>query len=463
VYPDGHFLGWTPGQIAPLLPKGLSWILHPGTDLVVEMHLVPDGKIENVQPSIGLYFTDDPPERTPEMLRLGSQSIDIPPGEKSYTTTDSFVLPVDVEVQALQPHAHYRAREVSGTATLPDGTTKPLIYIKDWDFRWQHLYRYVKPFWLPKGTTLSMRYTFDNSAENPRNPQQPPQRVAWGQRTTDEMGDLWIQMLTHDDRDLRTLSAAIEPKEMVEDVLGFEVMIRRDPSNTHLHDDAALLYLSLGRTAQAVVHFEATARLKPESPAAHFNLGTALTLLRRLDAATAEYRRALELKPEYALAENNLGNVLLMQGKPDEALRHFQEAVRIDPGNVEAHYNLGSVARGRGDWPAALKEFREAIAVKPDSAPALVGLAWLLASAPDATLRDPKEAIRLAEQMADVTERHDAGVLDLLAAAYGAAGDLDRAVATAQAALDLHPPDPVAATMRKRQELYKERRPYISP
>jgi tetratricopeptide (TPR) repeat protein len=239
-------------------------------------------------------------------------------------------------------------------------------------------------------------------------------------------------------------------------------MVRREPSNTHLHDDAAVSYLRLGRAAQAAAHFEATAKLKPESAAAHFNLGTAWTLMGRLDASTVEYRRALALKPEYALAENNLGNVLVMQGKPDEALRHFQAAVRIDPGNVEAHYNLGSVARGRGDWREALGQFREAIALKPDAAPALVGLAWLLASAPDAMLRDPDEAIRLAERMADVTERHDASVLDLLAAAYAAAGDFDRAVTTAQAALDLTPPDSAAATMRARLDRYKQRQPYVA-
>jgi Flp pilus assembly protein TadD len=115
------------------------------------------------------------------------------------------------------------------------------------------------------------------------------------------MGDLWIQMLTRDDRDLRALRAAIEPTETLEDVVGFEAMVRRDPSNTHLHDDAAVLYLRLGRAAQAAVHFEATATLKPDSSAAHFNLGTVLTMMGRLDASAAEYRRALELKPEYAL------------------------------------------------------------------------------------------------------------------------------------------------------------------
>jgi hypothetical protein len=95
-YPDGHFLGWTPGQVPPLLPKGLAWRLDRSTDLVVELHMQPTGKPEIVQPSIGFFFTDDPPERTPVMLRLGRQNIDIPPGAR-YTMTDSFTLPVDVE------------------------------------------------------------------------------------------------------------------------------------------------------------------------------------------------------------------------------------------------------------------------------------------------------------------------------------------------------------------------------
>ena len=120
VYPDGHFLGWTPGQAAPLLPAGLAWTLEPRSDLVVQLHLVPSGKPELIQPSIGVYFTDDPPTRTPVMMRLSNQRIDIPAGRRTATSPDdSFVLPVDVEVLAVQPHAHYLAREVSGIATLP--------------------------------------------------------------------------------------------------------------------------------------------------------------------------------------------------------------------------------------------------------------------------------------------------------------------------------------------------------
>jgi tetratricopeptide (TPR) repeat protein len=463
VYPDGHFLGWTPGQVAPLLPKGLAWRLAPGTDLVVEVHMKPTGKPEVVEPSIGLYFGDDPPERTPTMLRLGRQNIDIAPGDKTYTIGDSFVLPVDVEVQAVQPHAHYRARQVAGVATLPDGTTKWLVYIKDWDVRWQHVYRYVAPFALPKGTTLSVRYTYDNSADNPRNPELPPARVFWGQWAKDEMGDLWVQVLTRDDRDRQILEAAYRPKAIAEDIVGYESMIRRDPSRVQLHDDVALHYLDLGRAGEAAAHLETVVRLKPGSAVAHFNFGTALTIAGRLDEAIDQYRRALELAPGYAPAHNNLGNVLLGRGSSDEALQHFREALRLDSSNAEAHYNVGSVLRSRGALAEAADEFRRALQLKPDWIPAVASLAWLLATAPDAALRDANQAIRFAEQAADLTGRRDASALDVLAAAYGAAGQFDRAVAVSEDALALKPDAALASAIRRRQELYRQHKPYVSP
>jgi len=463
VYPDGHFLGWTPGQAAPLLPKGLAWRLDAGTDLVVEVHMKPSGKPEVVEPSIGLYFGSDPPERTPAMLRLGRQSIDIAAGEKDYAISDSFVLPVDVEVQAVQPHAHYRAREVTGIATLPDGTTRWLIYIKDWDFRWQHVYRYVTPIALPRGTTLSLRYTFDNSAGNPRNPQQPPRRVSWGQWSQDEMGDLWIQALTRDDRDLRTLNAASRPKMIAEDIVGYESMIRRDPSRIQLHDDVALLYLDLDRPNDAAAHLQAALALEPGSAAAHFNLGTALTVAGRLDEAIDQYQQALQIRPDYSLAHNNLGNVLLRRGNADAALEHFREALRLDPSNAEARYNAGSVLRSRGDLLEAAAQFREAVQRKPDWLPAVASLAWLLATAPDAALRDASQAIRLAEQAADLTGRQDASALDILAAAYAAAGQFDRAVAACETALTMKPDPALAAAIRRRQELYRQHKTYVSP
>ena len=341
-YPDGHFLGWTPGQAGPLLPKGLAWTLEPNTDLVVELHMQPSGKAETVAPSIGLYFGQDPPDRPPAMLRLGRQDIDIPAGDPHYTVTDSYVLPVDVDVAALQPHAHYRARQVRGEATLPDGSTNTLLVIKDWDFRWQHVFRYETPLRLPRGTKLSMQYTYDNSSANPRNPQQPPLRARWGQRSAEEMGDLWIQVLTKNDRDLDLLSRDFRKKVAAEDVKGYEGEIVKHPGDVGLHDDVALLYLELGKSDGAIAHFTASLALKPQSAVAHYNLGTALTVARRLDEAAGEYREALRIDPAYANAHNNLGNVFLALKDYDAAIREFTDVVRLQPDSAAAAKNLAA-------------------------------------------------------------------------------------------------------------------------
>lgn len=366
VYPDGHFLGWTPGQVAPLLRKGLAWRLTPGTDLVVEIHFVPNGRAQPVQPQVALYFTEDRPERSPAILRLGRQNIDIPAGEKNYVVADSFVLPVDAEIQAVQPHAHYRAREVKGTATMPDGTSMPLIYIKDWDYRWQHVYAYVTPPRLPKGTRIDLQYVFDNSAGNPRNPQQPPQPVQWGQRSIDEMGDLWVQLLTKTDQDLRILKNALQPKHVAEEVIGYETMIRSQPAQVALRNDAAVLYMEMGRPDRAVPHLEMSVKLQPDSPAAHYNLGTALSAAGNVPEAVAQYQQALKLRPDYALAHNNLGHALLVLARVEEARRHFQEAIRIDPTYAEAHYNLAAAQAALGQFETAVVTCEKALAFISD-------------------------------------------------------------------------------------------------
>ena len=91
--------------------------------------------------------------------------------------------------------------------TLPDGTTMSLIHIARWDLNWQAVYRYAEPMLLPKGTTISMRFTYDNSAENIRNPNHPPQRVVAGNRASDEMAHLWLQVLPRD-----SAQAGVDPR-----------------------------------------------------------------------------------------------------------------------------------------------------------------------------------------------------------------------------------------------------------
>ena len=126
---------------------------------------------------IGLYFTGQPQKKFPMLVQLEHDAtIDIPPGDKDFLVTDDVKLPLDVNVLAVYPHAHYLGKLMEGYATLPDGTRKWLVRIPDWDLNWQGVYRLKEPLLLPKGTVVSMRYHYDNSADNVRNPNSPPQR-----------------------------------------------------------------------------------------------------------------------------------------------------------------------------------------------------------------------------------------------------------------------------------------------
>ena len=171
-----------------------------GSDVVIQMHFHPTGKREIERSTLGIYFADHAPERRlaqiqlPGLFGIGA-GIDIPADEKTYAIESTATLPVDVNVFAVAPHAHYLAREIKATATLPDGSTRPMLWIQDWDFNWQDGYNYKKPVLLPKGTRIDVRIVYDNSTGNPRNPSNPPKRVWWGEQSTDEMGTVSFQLI----------------------------------------------------------------------------------------------------------------------------------------------------------------------------------------------------------------------------------------------------------------------------
>jgi tetratricopeptide (TPR) repeat protein len=272
------------------------------------------------------------------------------------------------------------------------------------------------------------------------------------------MGDLWIQVLTHDDRDLETLNAQFAPKVMTEDTVGYERWIQSEPDSAPLHTTVANLYLQLNRPKDAVRHFRAAAELTPDSAPAHFNLGTALTVAGEYDQAVAEYQRALTLRGDYAQAHNNLGSLLLNTGRLADAVPHLTEAIKLDPGNAQAHYNMGIAMLRQGQPSEAIGHLKKAVQLAPDSPSALVDLAWLLAAAPQPSLRDPALAVRVADRAVTLTGRRDAGALDALGAALAANNDFDRAVASAEAALALQPSN--AAAITSRRDAYRQRRPF---
>jgi Flp pilus assembly protein TadD len=274
--------------------------------------------------------------------------MDIPPGERRYVVTDSFSLEVDADLYTIQPHAHLLASEVKSYATLPDGTRKWLIYIRNWDFNWQGVFRYARPQFLPAGTTIAFEFTYDNSAANPRNPHHPPRRVSYGQHTTDEMAELWLQVVTRNPADRARLTRTARERIVREDIVGAERRLQADPDNATLHDDVALLHAEAGHIDRTVEHFAHTVRVRPDSAAGHYNLGNALFRLGRRSEAIAALTKALTLEPDYALAHDGLGVALHAEGRVADALEHYRRAVALDPGNREAKQHLAMALRQLG-------------------------------------------------------------------------------------------------------------------
>ena len=198
---SGGLGGWAPGAVPQPLPPGIAHVIPKGADLVMQIHYHPSGKPEVDRSSIGVLFGDAPTKGMTSVL-MGSRNIDLPPGDAHHEIADSMVVPEDVDLIGITPHAHWLCKEMKVEAHLPDGHTEPLIWIKDWDFNWQGTYRYAAPVHLPKGSRIEMRYVYDNSAENPRNPSNPPREVRFGEQTTDEMAFLFLQVMLPSQEDV---------------------------------------------------------------------------------------------------------------------------------------------------------------------------------------------------------------------------------------------------------------------
>jgi Flp pilus assembly protein TadD len=346
--PDGYFLGWLPGLTSNVAPQGMAWPLPAGADVIMMLHLKPSSRPQTIHAKLGLYFSDAPPRLQPTLIRMTRQHMDIPSGEREYVVTDSFSLDVDADLYTIQPHAHLLAKEVKSYATLPDGTRKWLIYIRNWDFNWQGAFRYTRPQFLPAGTTIAFEFTYDNSAANPRNPHHPPRRVTYGQHTADEMAELWLQVVTRNPADRARLARTARERIVREDIIGVEKRLETDPDNATLHDDVALLHAEAGHLNRTVEHFAHTARVRPDSAAGQYNLGNALFRLGRRTEAIAALRKALTLEPDYALAHDGLGVALHAEGRVADALAHYRRAVELEPSNREARQHLAMALRQLG-------------------------------------------------------------------------------------------------------------------
>lgn len=181
--------GWAPGMNVARLREGMAVKIPKGARLVLQVHYHKSGKPETDLPRVALHFAK-PEEKITEVLRvatLGNPLLVLRPDVSDNKVRAAMVLPYDATVHQILPHMHYLGKEMVVTAKTPSGEIIPLIQIRDWEFNWQMAYRYVKPVKLPKGTRLELEAVYDNTADNPFQPSQPPKEVRFGEETTDEM------------------------------------------------------------------------------------------------------------------------------------------------------------------------------------------------------------------------------------------------------------------------------------
>jgi tetratricopeptide (TPR) repeat protein len=354
--PDGFFIGWTPGKVPTRGPDDMAWRLRPGTDLVLQVHLPPRAESLVVRPKVGFYFARQPPARIPSLIIFNWKMMDIPPGDRDYAVTDSFALPVDVQALSVYPHAHYLATLLEVWAQLPDGTRQGLLHIPHWDFNWQDAYQYAEPLALPAGSIIIMRYVYDNSAGNPRNPNRPPRRVTYGPNSTDEMGDLILQVVARTAQDRRMLERSLSWKYQSQDevwfagrevALGSLLALRgvydsalvhlgnalSNRSDAEVHAALAGALAASGDFSQALAHARVALQLEPHQ--AHGLAALALVVAQHPDPTIRNPKQALEL---LARAESGLRGAdavtlgavaaaYAAAGSPRRAIRFWERAV----------------------------------------------------------------------------------------------------------------------------------------
>ncbi|WP_146155244.1 tetratricopeptide repeat protein [Enhygromyxa salina] len=468
--PGGRFVGWTPGKAPEPGSDDRSWQLAGGSDLVVQVHMRPSGKPELIRPKVGLHFASHPPTKAALAMELSSTSLDIAPGDGDYRVTDTFVLPADVRVLSVYPHAHYIGKQLEGFATLPDGSKRWLIKIDDWDFDWQDQYRFERPIALPKGSVITMDFRYDNSAENPRNPSSPPRRVVFGPNSTDEMAELILEFEPVNPAELRVLDDAFMAKWLSGQIEGARRRVAEQPRSADalanlgallarasraeeakasyeaslaLNDDAgvrvdlALVSIALADPEGAEAQLDAALRLDPSHARAHLVRGNRQRLAGNFAGAVASYKRVIAADPEQVEAHNNLGVTYEKLGQPTRAVEAFARAVELAPGRALFRENHGRALEATHAYTEALAAYSAALERNARSIKAMRGVAWILATHPDPAIRDPQQALRVAEAAGRMTSFRSPEVVEALAAGLAASGRFEPASEAIGRALEL--------------------------
>jgi hypothetical protein len=197
----GTLGGWAPGARALQMPENIAFELPAASRVVLQVHYHPHHGLQPGpdQTELGIYFAKQPPEKYMQIIPIINTTFTIPPHDGAYQVKAEFPLltPFPTKIWVIAPHMHLLGRKMQVEMThVPTNKTTCLINIEDWDFNWQGTYRFKEPISVPAGTRLSLKAIYDNSSNNPKNPNSPPRPVSWGEQTTDEMCIAFIGVTT---------------------------------------------------------------------------------------------------------------------------------------------------------------------------------------------------------------------------------------------------------------------------
>jgi Flp pilus assembly protein TadD len=245
-----------------------------------------------------------------------------------------------------------------------------------------------------------------------------------------------------------------------------EAVVAAAPESPEALTSHGVFLAAQGELERAVELHRRAIALAPSAPEPRNNLGVALRLQGKLQEARASFEDAVRLRPSYARAHGHLANLLLLLGQPGEAEIHYREALRLDARYADPRANLATLLIGRGERADAVTLLREALALEPENRGALNNLAWLLATSRDSGVRDPAEALQLAERLDSLTQHCLPQSLDTLAAALAASGRFDDASRAADAAIEqarTQQNEALARQIEARRETYRSKQSLLLP
>lgn len=213
---DGIIAEYVPGVPPVVLPEGYAFHLPAGTDIMLQVHYTPNGQAVRDVSKVGIVFAKEKPRYRVITTAMASLSLRIPPHEANYKARAATTFQTEVEVLGINPHMHLRGKSAEIRALFPDGRSEEILRVPKYDFNWQLTYEPASPWKWPAGTRLEAVSTYDNSANNPANPD-PTKEVRWGDQTYDEMMAVYMHVALPVDQDPRSIyrrppPAAYPPK-----------------------------------------------------------------------------------------------------------------------------------------------------------------------------------------------------------------------------------------------------------